>query len=141
MEARTYLSQALRSGVRIEALRERRERYRQLAEQGGTLYRYSAGGTLRVSSVEEYGCRMADLAREMERRIDALAGTVADIQRTIDALPDARYRELLTYRYLNGWRWERIAGAMLYSVDRVQHLHGEALREVERILERKGAEA
>ena len=135
MTAKEYLQQARQMNVRIEALRERRRRYEVLATQCTTHYRYSAGGsrhgtTRQVSSVEEYGCRMADLAREIERRIDDLARLSWEIGETIDAVPDQRYRDLLTYRYLNGWSWERIAQVMMYSVDRIWHLHREALNAV-----------
>ena len=50
----------------------------------------------------------------------------------IDALPDPGQRAVMAYRYLNGLSWKEIARRMNFSQDWVKHVHGRALREMEK---------
>lgn len=50
-----------------------------------------------------------------------------DIEDAIAAVPDERLRRLLRYRYIDGMKWERIAGVMGYEQRHVTRLHGDAL--------------
>ena len=128
MDARQYLMQARGMRARIDALRERRQRYADLATRRTAHYRPDpGGGTNRVSSVEEYACKMADLDRDLARRIGMYAQLILDVERAIDRLEDQRHRDVLTYRYLNGWSWGRIARKMQYSDRAVFQFHREAL--------------
>ena len=129
MNAKEYLSQLRFRSAKIDALLERRAKYRDLALRCTTLYRGSPGGTLRVSSVEEYVCRIVDLEQEIDQRLSAYVRLTREIERAIDAVPDPRYRELLRFRYVNGWSLSRIAREMHMSEDWVKHLHGEALQQ------------
>lgn len=52
----------------------------------------------------------------------------------IMALEDERYREVLQYRYINEWSWDKIAREMHYSPDWVWELHGKALLGIDRRL-------
>ena len=139
MTARAFLEQARNMDRRIEALRERRQHYEDLAASCTAKYRQGPGGsTRRVSSVEEYDCKIADLDRELYERIERYAETCREIEREIDRLRDARHRDVLTLRYLNCWKWDRVARATNYSVDTVWRLHREALREMEKLRMREG---
>lgn len=129
MTAKEYLQQARGMRVRIEALEERREYYHDLATKRTARYRDDpGGGTRRVGSVEEYACKIVDLEQTMSAQIDEYARLLAEIECVIDAVPDQRYRDLLRYRYLNGWSWNRIAWKMHYQVDSLFRMHTNALR-------------
>lgn len=116
--------------TRIAALQERRQRYEDLATSATAHYRSGPGGTKRVSSVEEYAIKLADLSREMQLRADLFAEELRKIEAAIDAVEPALYRDVLKLRYLNGWSWNRITSQLIYSPDYLWHLHGRALREV-----------
>ena len=45
----------------------------------------------------------------------------------IAALKDQRFQDLLRWRYMDGWRWERIGRAMGYEQRQVYRLHALAL--------------
>lgn len=129
MTAREYLQQARGMKLRLEALEERRAFYRDMAS--GRIARYkpgTGGGTRRVSSVEKYACKLADLEADMARRVGAYVELVAEIEVVIDAVPDQRYRDLLRFRYLNGWSWHKIARRMGYQVESMYKMHDNALR-------------
>ncbi len=130
MTAKDYLQQARGMKLRIVALNERRQRYEDLATSATAHYRSGPGGTRRVSSVEEYAVKLADLSEEMGIRAGIYAETLRQIEAVIDAVENPLYRDVLRYRYLNEWRWEQIGRALNYSRQGVGHIHGRALLSV-----------
>lgn len=129
MTAREYVEQARGMRARLEALEERRSHYEDLATNATAHYRAGpGGGTRRVSSVEEYAVKLADLSRDMAARAEIYAEALRQIEAAIDAVSVPIYRDVLKYRYLNGWKWERIAEALHYTRQGVGHIHGRALQ-------------
>lgn len=129
MTAKEYLQQARGMLTRIRALEERRQRYEDMATSATAHYRSGPGGSIRrVSSVEEYAIKLADLSEEMRLRVEIYAEALLQIEAAIDAISDIVERDILRYRYLNGWRWEKIAAELHYSQSFLYVLHGRALR-------------
>ncbi len=138
MDAKTYLRQLTRMDKRIDALCERRTRYEALAmRRTGGYTGGMPGAQHRDSSVERYACKLVDLAREIDRRIDEYVDLTRVIEAQIAALPDGRHRDILTWRYVNDWSWDRISEAMSYDMRWVFRLHGCALSEFEKIRHKK----
>ena len=129
MTAREYVEQARGMRARLEALEERRRHYEDLATNATAHYRAGpGGGTRRVSSVEEYAVKLADLSRDMAARADIYAEALRDIEAAIDAIDDPVKRDVLKLRYLNGWGWGRIGRALHYTESWLYTIHGRALR-------------
>lgn len=63
----------------------------------------------------------------IDREIDRLQTTKAEIMEAILQLQDVRYRDVLMKRYVDIKTWEQIAVEMNYTYRRVTQLHGEAL--------------
>ena len=105
---------ARRSKLRVEALMERRGWYEQVQQ-------CHSGGSE----------SLARLQQALDREIDEVVRQELAAMAQIDALADPRQREVLCYRYLNGWKWKEIARRMGYSLDWVKHMHADALRAVE----------
>jgi DNA-directed RNA polymerase specialized sigma24 family protein len=74
------------------------------------------------------------LYAEKEKAQDALR----EILSAIDALMDERQKEIITRRYINGDEFNKISVDMSYSEPTVYVLHGRALVEVNKWLERRG---
>ena len=128
MTAKEVLEQLSRRDARIEGMRERLQRYRELAEgQRARLRSLPGGGQRRTSSVEEYVSKIVDLTREVDAQIDEYVDLTRAIDATIAALKDQRFQDLLRWRYMSGWRWERISRAMGYEERQVYRLHALAL--------------
>ena len=71
MTAKEVLLQLARKDARIEGMRERLQRYRELAEgQRARLHSLPGGGQRRTSSVEEYVSKIVDLTRDLDAQID-----------------------------------------------------------------------
>lgn len=71
--------------------------------------------------------KIIELEEEIDRRTDALVDKRREIERCIDATPDAAERRLLKLRYIDGMKWERIALEMSYTQRQVLRIHGNAL--------------
>ena len=115
MTAKEYLGQAKRAEARIGAMLERRQRYRGIAVKRG------AG--------EADG--LAGLEADIDRRIGEYVEVVRGIEATIDRVRSEECREVLRYRYLNGWSWQVIAERTHYSKDWLWRLHARGLEAVE----------
>ena len=74
--------------------------------------------------------RYADFAAQ----IDKLVGIKQEIAAVIAQVPDTTLRTLLTKRYLNFEKWEKIAVYLNYSWRQVMRLHGQALRAAEPLI-------
>ena len=129
MTAREYLSQAYRLDQRIERRTEERDRLRsRLVKATAQLTGMPRGGS--GADWTEASIRVMEMDAQIAAEIAELCRLKREIRATIDAVEDKRYRDLLEMRYLNGWRWEKIAVEMNYSWRRVMQMHPEALRAV-----------
>lgn len=134
MQPKEYLRQLQRRDARINALIERQRHYYDLATRITPGYRADGGGGKTSGPsfrVADYASKIADLEREIDRRIDEYVDLTREIEAAIDRIPDGRYRDVLRFRYVNGWTWERIADEMGYDLRWVHRLHGRALAMIE----------
>ena len=128
MTAKDVLAQLARKDARIEGMRERLARYQELAQGSRSRLRsVPGGGQRRNSSVEEYVSKIVDLTREVVAQIDDYVDLTRAIEAAISALGDPRFQDLLRWRYMSGWTWERIGRAMGYEQRQVYRLHAAAL--------------
>lgn len=70
---------------------------------------------------------MRMLNKEMERKWIARAKIMAAIEK----LPNETEKLVLKFRYINGWKWERIAEEMYYTYQHIHKIHGKALEHLE----------
>ena len=63
----------------------------------------------------------------LERAYDRALAVRQQVVAAIEAVPDARYRELLSHRYVSLRTWEWIAETMGVSTKQVHRWHGAAL--------------
>lgn len=68
--------------------------------------------------------------------IDCFVNYKLECVAMINMLSRSTHRQLLTLRYLNYLSWDEIAAKMNYSIDHVFKLHGHALLEFRKILDR-----
>ena len=115
MDPKETLVAARRTKLRLEALMERRSWHEQMQQC------HSGGGSESLSRLQQ----------ALDRQIDEAVRQEQAAMRQIEALADPRQREVLCYRYLNGWKWKEIAARMGYSPDWVKHMHADAIRTME----------
>lgn len=74
--------------------------------------------------------RIVDLEREIDSEIDVLVNIKREISELISQIDDDGIKTLLELRYINMWRWEKIADRMNYSWRSVHYVHNKALDKV-----------
>ena len=111
MTAKEYLSQARQAELRIEALLERRRRCLELTRRRGR-------GQAALDRLES----------ELDRQIGEYAALALEIEGRIDGLDSELQRDVLRYRYLNGWSWREISNRMRYSPSWVLKNHEDGLK-------------
>lgn len=130
MTAKEFLRGIRDNERRIKALMERRQQYYDIAMQGtGRHEARRLSGTSQSSRLEDAICRLVDLEADLDKQIDKLVDETRLAERMIGQLKDPRHRDVLRYRYLNCWSWERISQEMCYDRRWVLRLHGEGLQE------------
>lgn len=117
MTAREYLMQVVEAEARIEAHTTQLARLRLMRDREA-----------RALGEDEALGQVEALKEELRMEIERWVQLRRDVSRAIDAVPQHNYRLLLEYRYLCGWDLKRVARKMHYSVDRMWHLHADAMR-------------
>ena len=144
MNARQYLNRIRRYDNMIQQKREELEYLYSLATSTGTrqlkadMVQTSVEGDKVGRAVDRY----VDLQREIEEMVGKFVREKNKIINLIQEMPDCRYEEILYLRYVKYYRLEQIACIMRkengtpYSYDHISHLHSQALRSFEKILNR-----
>ena len=136
MRAKQYLMQLGCIDHDIAAKKRQLERLR---EDSYTLRGISYDGARVQSSptgsgIESKAARLVTVQKELELKIVDYHEMRARIETQIASLPDKRYRDILTYRYVDQLSLREIADVMGYTYDWVRHVHGIALLEVGTII-------
>lgn len=91
-------------------------------------------GGIEGSRLEMIVEKIMGLEREIDEGIDQLKRKQAEVEAAIVHLDSAREREVLTYKYIYGYRWENIAAVVNYSKTQIFRLHGTALKKIDAFL-------
>ena len=83
---------------------------------------------LSVEKLDECAKKLEEEAKRMQKAMD-------DVQNVINSVSNPTYRQVLTYRYINGYTWEQIAVVMNYSYVHICRLHGYALKVAKDVIE------
>lgn len=122
-----YLSRYRRLNQRIDRLLEEQGRWREKAMRITPVLSPVPGGGGSGSPIERPIEKVLEIDAEINREIDALIDLRRDIQGAIEKVPDENLQLLLTYRYINGLSFEKIAEKMNYCERQIYRKHGEAL--------------
>ena len=134
MTAKEYLSRYRRLSAYIDCKLDEIEQLRSIATRLTPTAMFDRSGNV-SDKVGRTVAKIVDLEREIDGEVDELVKLREEITETISKINDARLKTLLTMRYINGYKWEKIALNMHYSYSSLTYyLHPRALQEVEKIL-------
>lgn len=91
-------------------------------------------GGIEGSRLEMIVEKIMGLEREIDEEIDQLKRKQAEVEAAIVHLDSAREREVLTYKYIYGFRWDEIVQMSGYSERQIYRVHGEALQKIKKFL-------
>ena len=117
----------------IKSLLAEKKKWRENLLNVTPRYEAQAHGSPDPHSNEAIYDRLIALEKEIDDNIDAQILARNEIMAAIEALPTVRQRLVLRYRYVNCWKWDRVAEELDYSVNgrKVYKLHTRALLNLE----------
>lgn len=129
MTAKAYLRQLRGVERQMGEIGERIERLRAKVDAGrmSSITGMPRGGDSDWTKTVD---RLIELERYYNARERELVARKMAIHAAIDAVDDARMRELLELRYIDGMTWEAVAERMGYEPRHIYRLHGQALLRV-----------
>ena len=126
-DKKAYLRQYATADAEINDLLRRKEEIMSRLTRITPTYSGMPGGGGDGDKYTNGVAKIIELEQEMDRRTDDLVDKRREIERCIDATPDAAERRLLKLRYIDDMKWERIALEMSYTQRQVLRIHGNAL--------------
>ena len=129
MTSKEFLRQARTIDRRIDEATERVERLRAKLEAGrmSQITGQPRGG---VSDWTDTADRLIELEKGINARVREMCRLKRLAQEAIDAVDEARLREVLELYYIDGFTWEQVAQRMGLDLRWVFRLHGRALLRV-----------
>ena len=132
MTVKEYLQQYSNADREINAKLDQIHRLRELATKTTSTLTPDKVQSGTENKIERIVTKIVDLEREVEAEIYELIKTKRMVEGTINQIEAAALRNVLKLRYINGWRWEKIACELNYDFRYVLKLHGIALYEIQK---------
>lgn len=141
MRARDYFRQVRIAERELKMTRAKIRHFQDVAYSitGGSLDSPVVSHSLGPSRVETAAMGIYDATRALERQAEGFIEVIRRAEELIRQIPQEKYREILTLRYLAGWSWRSISDELRYQDEKsVYRAHGWALREAQKILDNGG---
>lgn len=130
MTAKEWLGRARKLRLRLSALEDSKQRSyaRAVSSTAGLGDRVSGGAPADTHAA------FAEVSLAVDRQIEELEQTRAEILQGIRQLEDNTLSTLLTEYYINDKTWEKIAEEQNYSFRQIMRLHAKALQQIQSII-------
>lgn len=133
MTAKQYLNQAIFLRNMIRRTENQLEEIRARAEGVGAIrYDKISVQSSPKNALETFVIQMEKAERKQLELIGEYYSTYATIQAQISSVEPEIYRQVLSLRYLDGMRLDRISDMLDYSDSYIRHIHGRALQAFDR---------
>lgn len=121
-----YLNQYRIMHIEIDQITKDLQRWQDLATRISPSYSDMphGGGSDKVQTA---AVEVAELTDKLNRKLHQAIMVQENIKKLLESLDDIKLRQLMSYRYINGMRWEEIAVLMNYDYRYVLKLHRKAL--------------
>lgn len=130
MSAKEWLIRARKMRSRLRALQNSKER----AFSKATSITVSGGERVFGGAPADTHAAFAEVSLAVDRQIEELEQTRAEILQGIRQLEDNTLSTLLTEYYINDKTWEKIAEEQHYSFRQIMRLHAKALQQIQSII-------
>ena len=139
ISAKQYFRRVQQAESELKVLNARLRHYEEIGLSMGSPGGGMAGGGQRgASRVEMAAVGAVDVFRELHEQQKAYMAIIARAEQVIRAVPQEKYRKILTYRYLCGWSFRSISDELAYTdPNSVYRAHGWALHEAQVIINRQ----
>ena len=124
-----YLNQYRIMHIEIDQITKELQRWQDLATRINPSYSDMphGGGSDKVQTA---AVEVAELTDKLNRKLHQAIMVQENIKKLLESLDDIKLRQLMSYRYINGMRWEEIAVRMVFNYRWVLRLHRKALNQI-----------
>ncbi|WP_419543021.1 DUF1492 domain-containing protein [Negativibacillus massiliensis] len=124
-----YLKQYRSLSMEIDQITKELQRWQDLATRISPSYSDMphGGGSDKVQTA---AVEVAELTDKLNRKLHQAIMVQENIKKLLESLDDIKLRQLMSYRYINGMRWEEIAVRMDFNYRWVLRLHRKALNQI-----------
>ena len=125
----SYLKQYRSLSMEIDQISEELQRWQDLATRISPSYSDMphGGGSDKVQTA---AVEVAELTDKLNQKLHQAIMVQENIKKLLESLDDIKLRQLMSYRYINGMRWEEIAVRMDFNYRWVLRLHRKALNQI-----------
>ena len=135
MTAKEYFQGIYQAESELKSLRARLAHYEDLGLTITSDTSAVGGHQAGTSRVELAAVGMVDSMRALQDRISSYAARITEAEELINSIPQEKYRQILTYRYLCGWSFKSISDELRYTdPNSIYRAHGWALSEAQKIM-------
>ena len=136
MRAKEFMQKVYDAGAELQLLENKKASYLELATGAGSgLSSVPTTRTKEGSRVENAAVRIADLTTGLDEQAGVYIELIKQAEALINKIPQIKYREVLSYRYLCRYSWKTIQEKMGYTdSSSVYHAHGFALSALQRLM-------
>ncbi len=124
-----YLNQYRIMHIEIDQITKELQRWQDLATRISPSYSDMphGGGSDKVQTA---AVEVAELTDKLNQKLHQAIMVQENIKKLLESLDDIKLRQLMSYRYINGMRWEEIAVRMDFNYRWVLRLHRKALNQI-----------
>ena len=135
MKAKDYLEQIRNTRTMLELkLEEKKEQKATIENVKGMQITERVQTSPKNDAMDNAILKLNKIDDDINRTIDKLRYKIKEVEDTIDRVKDIKHHEVLFRRYVLNQKWEQIAVCMNYDMRWVQKLHGRALQEVDKMI-------
>ena len=136
MTAKAFLLSVQRAERELHLIVDRRRHYEDLIVAiGANTGKAVIGKPSGVSKVETAAVGLVWLAEQLKKKEEEYVKTIKKAEELIAKIPQPKFREVLTRKYLVGESWKTIRDKMDYQDEKsVYRCHGYAMKELQKLL-------
>lgn len=135
MQAKEYMIRVRKAEIELKVLAARRRHYLDLMQSLGSDPAADKVQHGTTSKTENIAVGLASLAQKMEQRAAEYAAIVTEAEALIEQIPQEKFRQILTLRYMAGWSWKSIRDELEYKDEKsVYRCHGYALKALQELM-------
>ena len=128
-EKKEYLSRYRLAGREVQRLEEDIQRLEAQATAITPRYGSEPGGRA-GDKIQGAVDKILELQVRLAEKLEEQIALRREIEGAIDTLPELRLRQIMRYRYIEGWTWEKVAEQMEVSNVHIFRLHSSALKKL-----------
>ena len=140
MTAKEFFRRVLGAERELMMIRAKIAHFRDVGTSisGGSIDSPVVTHSLGQSRVESAAMGIYDATRELEQQAKEYLAVIRKAESVIRDIPQEKYRQILTLRYLSGWSFRSISDELRYNDPKsVYKAHGWALSEAQKVLDKE----